>query len=89
LLLLEEPLALMGDIDVIPAPDDCYDLKAWEMDGLFQPESRAALRRIEYPGYADAVRARHSETQGPAALRGPLPHPSAEEESGGRTHSLE
>jgi exodeoxyribonuclease-3 len=63
LLLLEEPVALMGDINVIPSPDDCYDPKAWEMDALFQPESRAALRRIEYLGYSDAFRACHSETQ--------------------------
>ncbi len=63
LLRLEEPVALMGDINVIPTPDDCYDPKAWEMDALFQPESRAALRRIEYLGYSDAFRACHSETQ--------------------------
>jgi exodeoxyribonuclease-3 len=62
LLLLEEPVALMGDINVIPEPDDCYDPKAWEMDALFQPETRAALRRIEYLGYTDAYRACHAET---------------------------
>src|SRR5689334_3462671 len=28
LLALEEPLALMGDINVIPKPEDCYDPKA-------------------------------------------------------------
>lgn len=62
LLRLEEPVALMGDINVIPTADDCYDPKAWEMDALFQPESRAALRRIEYLGFTDAFRACHSET---------------------------
>jgi exodeoxyribonuclease-3 len=62
LLALEEPVALMGDINVIPTPDDCYNPKAWEGDALFQPETRAALRRIEYLGYTDAFRACHAET---------------------------
>jgi exodeoxyribonuclease III len=62
LFALEEPVALMGDINVIPEADDCYDPKAWEGDALFQPESRAALRRIEYLGYTDAFRACHAET---------------------------
>lgn len=62
LLKLEEPLALMGDMNVILTPDDCYDPKAWENDALFQPESRAALRAIEYLGFTDAFRACHAET---------------------------
>jgi exodeoxyribonuclease-3 len=62
LLALEEPLALMGDINVIPTPDDCHDPDAWEMDALFQPESRSALRRIQYLGFEDAFRACHAET---------------------------
>jgi exodeoxyribonuclease-3 len=35
--------------------------KAWLKDALFQPESKAALRRIETLGYTDAFRALHSE----------------------------
>jgi len=62
LLALEEPLALMGDYNVIPTPDDCWDPKVWMNDALFQPESRAALRRIENLGYTDAFRACHAET---------------------------
>ena len=58
---LEEPIALMGDFNVIPEPEDCYDPKAWETDALFQPESRGALRRIEYLGYSDAIRTCHPE----------------------------
>jgi len=61
LLAFEEPLALMGDINVIPEPQDCYDPRAWEMDALFQPESRAALRRVEFLGFTDAYRACHTE----------------------------
>lgn len=61
LLALEEPIVLMGDFNVIPMPEDCYDPKAWEMDALFQPESRAALRRLSNLGYTDAFRACHDE----------------------------
>jgi exodeoxyribonuclease-3 len=59
LLRDEEPQALMGDYNVIPMPDDVYNPKAWEKDALYQPESRAALRRIENIGYTDAIRACH------------------------------
>ncbi|MGH6872418.1 MAG: exodeoxyribonuclease III [Rhizomicrobium sp.] len=62
LLENEEPVVLMGDYNVIPEADDCWDPKAWAGDALFQPESRAALRRVEYLGYTDAFRACHSET---------------------------
>jgi len=61
LLALEEPTVLMGDYNVIPEPEDCYDPKAWEMDALYQPESRGALRSMAYLGYSDALRACHTE----------------------------
>ena len=51
----------MGDYNVIPEDKDCHDPKAWVNDALFQPESRAALRRIENLGYTDAFRALHPE----------------------------
>jgi exodeoxyribonuclease-3 len=57
LLTFEEPAALMGDFNVIPTNDDVYDPAAWVNDALFQPESRAALRRVENLGYQDAFRA--------------------------------
>ena len=61
LLVFEEPLALMGDFNIIPTPDDVYNPKAWLEDALFQPESRAALRKLEYLGFTDAFRACHAE----------------------------
>jgi exodeoxyribonuclease-3 len=63
ILKFEEPLALMGDFNIIPTADDVYDPKAWLEDALFQPESRAALRRLEYLGFTDAFRACHAETR--------------------------
>ncbi|MGQ0741942.1 MAG: exodeoxyribonuclease III [Alphaproteobacteria bacterium] len=61
LLAHEEPFALTGDFNVIPTPDDCHDPKAWENDALFQPESRAALRRLSNLGLTDAFRVCHAE----------------------------
>jgi len=57
ILTYEEPAVLMGDYNVIPTDDDCYDPAAWMSDALFQPQSKAALRRIENLGYQDAFRA--------------------------------
>jgi exodeoxyribonuclease-3 len=59
LLTFEEPVVLMGDYNVIPTPLDAKKPEAWKKDALFQPESRAALRRIEYLGYGDGFRALH------------------------------
>ncbi|MBI3678287.1 MAG: exodeoxyribonuclease III [Proteobacteria bacterium] len=61
LLREEEPTALMGDYNVIPMPYDCWDPKVWTNDALYQPESRAALRRVENLGYTDAIKACHAE----------------------------
>jgi exodeoxyribonuclease III len=61
LLALEEPLVLTGDYNVIPTAEDCHDPKAWMGDALFQPETRAAFRRICNLGLTDAFRACHAE----------------------------
>ena len=63
LLPLEEATVLMGDYNIIPEPLDCHDPKAWEGDALFQPESRAAFRRLSHLGYVDAFRAQHGNAQ--------------------------
>jgi exodeoxyribonuclease-3 len=60
LLAFEESLLLLGDYNIIPAPEDCFDPKAWVGDALFQPESRAAFRRIVNLGFTDAFRACHA-----------------------------
>lgn len=59
LLAQEEAVALVGDYNIIPEDVDCYDPKAWRNDALFQPETKASLRRIENLGYTDAFRARN------------------------------
>ena len=59
LLKNEEPVVLMGDYNIIPQDKDAAKPKAWVKDALFQPEAKAALRRIENLGYTDAFRALH------------------------------
>ena len=56
-LALEEPLVLAGDYNVIPQPFDARNPAEWVNDALFQPETRGALRRLEYLGFTDAIRA--------------------------------
>jgi exodeoxyribonuclease-3 len=54
LLALEERTILAGDYNIIPRDEDCHDPKVWAGDALFQPESRAAYRRLINLGYGDA-----------------------------------
>lgn len=67
LLDSEMPSVMLGDYNVIPEPRDAAHPERWSDDALFQPESRAALRRIAFDGWADAVRMRD-----PDAARGPF-----------------
>jgi exodeoxyribonuclease-3 len=54
LLALEEPLALCGDYNVIPEPEDADNPASWAGDALFQPETRAAFRALKWIGLTDA-----------------------------------
>jgi exodeoxyribonuclease-3 len=54
LLAYEEPLALVGDYNVIPEPTDADDPGSWMSDALFQPETRAAFRAIKWLGLTEA-----------------------------------
>lgn len=54
LLAYEETLVLAGDYNIIPRDEDCHDPRAWTGDALFQPQSRAAYRRLLHLGFSDA-----------------------------------
>ena len=54
LLAFEEPLALVGDYNVIPEPRDAEFPANWTGDALFQPQSRAAFRALKWLGLTDA-----------------------------------
>lgn len=56
-LAFEEPLVLAGDYNVIPEPADAKNPELWIGDALFQPQTRAAFRRLENLGFTEAVRA--------------------------------
>ncbi|MDH4982261.1 exodeoxyribonuclease III [Hyphomicrobium sp. D-2] len=59
-LLAEEiPFVMAGDYNIIPEPMDAKRPAAWTSDALFQPESRAAYRRMLSDGLTDAVRLCH------------------------------
>ena len=64
LLAHEEPLALAGDFNVIPEPEDADRPESWVTDALFQPESRAAWRAIRHLGFTDAQAAVGAEPHG-------------------------
>jgi exodeoxyribonuclease-3 len=50
----EEPLALVGDFNVIPEPRDAEFPNNWTGDALFQPQSREAFRALKWTGLTDA-----------------------------------
>jgi exodeoxyribonuclease-3 len=57
LLALEEPLALVGDFNVIPEPEDCDNPPSWVNDALFTPEARSQFRALKNIGLTDAYMA--------------------------------
>jgi exodeoxyribonuclease III len=50
LLTYEEPLALVGDYNVIPESRDAAHPEQWTKDALAQPESRAAFSALKWLG---------------------------------------
>lgn len=56
LLCAGRPTVLMGDFNVIPSPEDCYDPAEWADDALFQAETIAQFRALCWLGYYDAFR---------------------------------
>ena len=58
LLMLEIPVVLAGDYNVIPTDADIANPKSMVDDALTQPESRAAFRRLGAQGWTDALHAR-------------------------------
>lgn len=59
LLASEQPFALGGDYNVIPAAEDCYDPVVWAQDALFLPNTRRQFRALLNLGLTEAFRALH------------------------------
>lgn len=56
LLAEETPALLLGDFNVIPLDEDCWDPAVWTTDALFLPPTRAAFHRLANLGLTDALR---------------------------------
>jgi exodeoxyribonuclease III len=58
-LILEEPLVLLGDYNVIPEAVDAKRPEAWTGDALAQPQTRALYAELLNLGLTDAIRTGH------------------------------
>jgi exodeoxyribonuclease III len=58
-----QPVALMGDFNVVPTDFDIYDPRSWSKDALLQPESRERFQRLLAQGWQDVLRARFPDQQ--------------------------
>ncbi|MGA7787605.1 MAG: exodeoxyribonuclease III [Xanthobacteraceae bacterium] len=60
-LVLEEPLVMAGDYNVIPTPADARNPQAWTGDALYLPRTRDEFRTLLNLGMTDALRATSDE----------------------------
>jgi exodeoxyribonuclease-3 len=58
---IDEPVALVGDFNVVPTDFDIYNPRSWRRDALLQPQSRALFQRLLQQGWVDALRSLHPE----------------------------
>jgi exodeoxyribonuclease-3 len=58
-----EPIALVGDFNVVPTDFDIYDPRSWLKDALLQPESRECFARLLSQGWQDVLRTRFPKEQ--------------------------
>jgi exodeoxyribonuclease III len=56
-----QPVALVGDFNVVPTDFDIYNPRSWLKDALLQPQSRACYRRLLEQGWVDAIRKKYPE----------------------------
>lgn len=59
--LVDEPVVLAGDFNVVPTDEDIYDVRPWREDAVVQPETRHAYQRLLAQGWVDATRALHPQ----------------------------
>jgi exodeoxyribonuclease III len=57
LIATEETAVILGDYNVIPQAEDCWNPAVWADDALYLPPTRAAFRRLLNLGLTDALRA--------------------------------
>jgi exodeoxyribonuclease III len=59
LLATGVPVALAGDFNVVPTPQDIYPTRSLDDNALIQPASRQAFARLLAQGWTDALRTLH------------------------------
>ena len=57
--LIDQPVVLAGDLNVVPTDFDIYNAWLWRADAVMQPETRDAYRRLLAQGWIDTARALH------------------------------
>ena len=61
LFVLDAPVVLAGDFNVVPTEADIYPSKSYANNALVQPEPRALFRKLLKQGWIDAVREIHPD----------------------------
>ena len=61
LYVLDAPVVLAGDYNVVPTDADIYPSKSYAKNALVQPEPRALFRRLLDQGWIDALRTMHPD----------------------------
>jgi exodeoxyribonuclease-3 len=57
-----QPIALIGDYNVVPTDFDIYSAQSsWKSDALLQPAARLAYQRLLQQGWVDALRTLHPQ----------------------------
>jgi exodeoxyribonuclease III len=52
----KEPVALIGDYNVVPTDFDIYNPRSWRKDALLQPQTRGRYQTLMAQGWTDSIR---------------------------------
>jgi exodeoxyribonuclease III len=62
LYVLDAPVVLAGDYNIVPTDADIYPTKSYKDNALVQPEPRALFHQLLDQGWIDAIRTLHPDT---------------------------
>jgi exodeoxyribonuclease-3 len=61
LYVIDAPVVLVGDFNVVPTDADIYPTRSYAKNALLQPEPRALFQQILDQGWVDAIRTMHPD----------------------------
>jgi len=61
LCVLDAPVVLAGDFNIVPTDADIYPTKSYAKNALIQPEPRALFQKLLKQGWVDAIREIHPD----------------------------